>query len=269
MNGRTDAQKTEENLLITVLGARGSMPVSGPELAEFGGATACFLLEARGETLFLDAGTGLMNAPVLPEREVSILLTHPHADHVLGLPMFLSRLGPGGKAAVYGAAPGETVRAWLERLISPPLWPCALSRYPCAVSCREMVFPLRLGAFTVTGMASHHPGGSVILRVEACGKSLVYATDFEHTPEKVRELAAFSAGADLILYDGQYTPSQYEEKRGYGHSTAETGLWVLRESGAKALCVIHHDPYQTDAQLKERESALRVPFARQGEVIVL
>lgn len=268
MNGRNEG-KNEESLRVTVLGARGSMPVSRPDQAEFGGATACFMLEARGEALFLDAGTGLMNANVSPGKAVSILLTHPHADHLLGLPMFLTGLGPGGKAAIYGAAPEATVRAWVDRLISPPLWPCTIGQYPCAVTCKEMAFPLELGVFTVTGMASCHPGGSVILRVSAGGKSVVYATDFEHTSEKVRELAAFSAGADLILYDGQYTPAQFEEKRGFGHSTAEMGLRVLRESGAAALRVIHHDPFAADARLKERESALGVPYARQGEVIAL
>ncbi len=255
---------------LTVLGARGSVPVSGPATAEFGGATSCFMLEAQGKRLFLDAGTGLLNAPVSGGEAVTLLLTHPHADHLLGLPMFLTRLRPGQEVSIYGRALGGlSVRQQVERLISPPLWPCDLARYPLRVRCMELSAPLRLGPFSVEAMEGAHPGGALVFRVSAGGKVLVCATDFEHDALKAAELARFAAGADLLLYDGQYTPAQYEARRGYGHSTAEEGLRIMRESGVKALRVVHHDPFAADVRLRERERALQVPFARQGEVVVL
>ena len=45
------------DFLLTVLGSRGSIPVTRQEMREFGGDTSCYLLEARGERLVLDAGT--------------------------------------------------------------------------------------------------------------------------------------------------------------------------------------------------------------------
>ena len=45
---------------ITVWGARGSIPVSGPQYLRHGGDTTCLELRTRqGETVILDAGTGL------------------------------------------------------------------------------------------------------------------------------------------------------------------------------------------------------------------
>ena len=48
---------------ITILGARGSVPVSGPAFSRYGGATTCIFVKLAGQLLVLDAGTGIMNLP--------------------------------------------------------------------------------------------------------------------------------------------------------------------------------------------------------------
>lgn len=257
-----------DEIRLTILGCRGSLPVSRKEMLEYGGETSCYRLEARGETLFVDAGTGLRNA-ALPEGPIRILFTHAHLDHLLGLPMFPGLLDPARELVFYSPRGDGSLDEALARLISPPLWPLPLARCPARVSGRSFSFPLAVGPFTVTGMQGSHPGGSFVYRIAACGKSVVLASDFEHTEEKLRELAAFAAGADLLVYDAQYTPEEYEARRGFGHSTAEAGLRLLRESGAKRLLPVHHDPGHTDRFLREREKALGVPFAKEGEVIRL
>ena len=70
----------------------------------------------------------------------------------------------------------------------------------------------------------------------------------------------------------QYTEDEYVKMKGYGHSTAAEGLRVFRESGAKRICFIHHDPRHTDEMLNAMEkelSAEGVSFARAGDVIEL
>ena len=57
----------ETDFQLTVLGARGSMARDGQDCAEFGGDTSCYMLRAGEETLFLDAGSGLISAPASPE----------------------------------------------------------------------------------------------------------------------------------------------------------------------------------------------------------
>ncbi len=264
MNGQCN------EIRLTVLGCRGSMPTFGKEMQEFGGDTSCYQIEAQGETLFLDAGSGLMHVSLPEGTPLHILITHPHVDHLLGLPMLPVLSQRGRKVILYGSASnGLTLEEQVARLISPPLWPAVLSQYPADVQFREVSFPLSIGPFFVQAMASFHPGASLLFRISACGKSIVYATDFEHTEEKIRELASFAKGADLLLYDGQYTEQEFAVKKGFGHSTAETGLRIQRESGSARLLLIHHDPRHTDAFFRERELSLGARYARQGEVICL
>ena len=73
---------------VTILGARGSIPTEGKDMLEFGGGTSCVLVESGDQAVFLDAGTGILNAPDIGDKAITILLTHPHLDHIIGLPFF-------------------------------------------------------------------------------------------------------------------------------------------------------------------------------------
>ena len=55
------SKNTAEGLRLVILGARGSIPVSGAEFLTYGGSTTSFAV-ADGPTAraFVDAGTGLM-----------------------------------------------------------------------------------------------------------------------------------------------------------------------------------------------------------------
>ena len=107
----------DTTMRLTVLGARGSIPVSGPQFALFGGSTSCYMVEAGGETIFLDAGTGLLSAPTAFARPPVILLSHLHLDHVLGLGMYPRLSRPGEKTRLMlPAASAREARARTIRL---------------------------------------------------------------------------------------------------------------------------------------------------------
>ena len=260
---------------LTVLGARGSVPVSGSDFTEYGCATSCYLVEADGRTIFLDAGTGMLNVPgrIRTEEPMTLLLSHTHMDHILGLPLFPPLMQRDCRLDIYGATRGGlSVEAQLKKFLEPPLWPVWLDEMPARTVIHELKLPMDLGAVHITGMESNHPNGSTIYRLSIGGKSLVYATDYEHSDDSLRELTAFSEGTDLLLYDGQYSEEEYARSRGFGHSTVETGLKVLRESGAGRLLLVHHDPRRTDGMLRELERKYgsdRVLFAKEGDVITI
>ena len=46
---------------VTLLGVRGSIPVSGEAYRRYGCATTCFLIELEGETVLVDAGNGILS----------------------------------------------------------------------------------------------------------------------------------------------------------------------------------------------------------------
>ena len=89
---------------LTFYGVRGSTPCGGARYQRYGGNTSCVALEAPGhEPIVFDLGTGLREyGDVVTERHraeleanrlgtpyrASVLLTHLHWDHIIGLPFF-------------------------------------------------------------------------------------------------------------------------------------------------------------------------------------
>ncbi len=258
---------------ITILGARGSVPTAGKNMQEFGGSTSCILVETDEYAIFLDAGTGILNTPDLGNRKIVILLSHPHIDHLIGLPFFPVNREKGRKVDIYAKRRGAYGAAeQIERLISPPLWPCILSDYPADFEVHDLMLPLKLGDIEITAMESEHPGGSLIYRISQNGKSFVYATDYEHYEASIESLENFVRDTDLLFYDGQYTPEEAERMRGFGHSTVEAGMRVMKEANVSKMCFVHHDPRHSDEMLIKMEDAVRsenVWFAREGQVITL
>jgi hypothetical protein len=86
-------------------------------------------------------------------------------------------------------------------------------------------------------------------------------------------LKKLAAGADILVYDSQYTPEEYPSKVGWGHSTWQAGADLARAAGVPQLVMFHHDPGRTDAQLAalEAQAAANLPgtvAAREGMVLV-
>ena len=263
----------ETDLRLTVLGARGSIPVSRRDCGEFGGSTSCYMVQACGETIFLDAGSGLVSAPAEFDREPVILLSHMHLDHILGLGMYprLSKAGTKTRLLLRAKSIIHAQKV-LSALYSPPFWPLPLTEYAGAVELAPLSPSFRIGQVLVETMEGRHPGGCLIFRISCGNKRLVYATDYEPDDASFSALISFCSGVDLILYDAQYTPEAYPQRKGFGHSYAEKGIELLERSGAGRLLLIHHSPYAADEELLAREQELgreNVRYAREGEVIVL
>ncbi len=260
-------------LRLTVLGTRGSMTVSSSECREFGGATSCYLVQAGSQSVILDAGSGLLSAPTEFSNPPVILLSHLHLDHIMGLGMYSRLAIKGAQTHVYMPAQNRSeALLQLNGLYAPPYWPLKLTDYAGTLHVEPMPTTLRLGELVIDVMPGSHPGDCLVFRLCAGGRSLVYATDFEHDDLSFERLTDFSTGTDLLLYDGQYDEGEYEAHRGFGHSTPQKGLELMRLCGAKRLLLVHHDPTSTDATLREREHQLgcvAARFAREGDVIDL
>ena len=131
-----------------------------------------------------------------------------------------------------------------------------------------------VGPVAVEAMESRHPGGSTIYKITCGGVSLVYATDYEPESDAPDDFCAFAEGCTLLLLDAQYTRSEYERNRGFGHSTIPRSAAIARRCGAEQALLIHHDPTRTDRQLLALEATVRaqhpnVRFGRGGEEVFL
>ena len=258
-------------------GTRGTLPRAGAAFAGYGGDTACLAVHMGGEAIFLDAGSGIANA-ALPGRPATVLLSHAHIDHILGLPFLLSAL-EGGRAEgrprlqIYlKNRCGRTAAEQLAAYVAPPLWPAPLEEFPGAAVHSLPDGPFSIGPVRVDTMEGCHPGGCTVYRLSCGGQSLVYCTDFEHAPAQKKALVRFADGCDLLVYDAQFTNEEYHAHRGWGHSTWETGEEIARRCGAKAAKLFHHSPHRTDDELDALAKRLTLPgcsFAKQGEEVAL
>ena len=267
----------------TILGSRGSIPVSGPDFVRYGGATTCVLVRLENTTVVLDAGSGLLNLPgpaecsYLPEKPkpLPILITHPHLDHLLGIPLCNYSLKPGGGVNIYMKAwNGRDGKDLMDQLYTPPFWPVRTDQLPSKITFNDLPDSFDLGAIHVDVTEGVHPGGVSLLRVSGGGKRVVFMTDCTLAEDRLPEFTDFARSCDLLLVDGQYSDEEWPTRKNYGHSTWTAAARFSLECGARETRIIHHDPARKDATLDAAEGEIRrinprCRFAREGEKIGL
>jgi phosphoribosyl 1,2-cyclic phosphodiesterase len=250
---------------VKLWGTRGSLAAPGPETIRYGGNTSC--VEVRGDDgtlVVLDAGTGIrhLGATLGPEMpRIDLLLTHLHMDHIQGLGFFEPLNRPSQEIHIWGP-PSTTLdlRARLARYLSPPLFPLRLRDLPCHVILHDVA----LGCFEIGGLQIAadlvvHPGPTVGYRITEQGASLAYLPDHEpalgvdHFPGEPDWTSGFklASGAELLIHDAQYTPTEYLTHVGWGHSTLPQAIAFATKAGVKRLVPFHHDPAHAD-QLLDR-----------------
>lgn len=273
-------------LKVKFWGVRGSAPSATPETAGVGGNTSCVqLLTDQPYVLILDAGTGirllgntLVAARQHEGQEIYLLLSHTHWDHIQGLPFFKLANYASNRLHIYGAnKPYRTLEEVLRGQMDYAYFPVALDEMGaqfCFHPVAEETFVLP-GGIEVTTRFFEHPGGVLGYRIAYQGKVLVYATDMEYTVANLDpRLVEFAQGADLLVFDAQYTHEELNFKTGWGHSTYLTAVHLAQAAGVKQLRLFSHDPDRTDAELEalERQAQQYFPatwLAREQQVIDL
>jgi phosphoribosyl 1,2-cyclic phosphodiesterase len=265
---------------VIIRGVRGSLPTPDSSNLGFGGNTCCLeVILSERRRLLLDCGSGLLSVTAgLPvgtasePLEFDVFLTHYHIDHLQGLPFFPPLFDPHSRFTFYGFPDPELgVRAAVEGLFRPPWFPVSLDKTRAAKRFVKLDdIPLRVGGLTVSAARLNHPQGVTGYRLEGERGSLVLATDIEHgEPESDARLCSLAAGADVLVHDAQYTPEEYEQHRGWGHSTWRQAVETAGKAGVSRLVLFHHDPARSDAALQAivdeaRKTFPAVEAAREG-----
>lgn len=281
-------------MFVRFWGVRGSIPTPGPETSRWGGNSSC--LEIRhGDLppLVLDAGTGArklgMNLLQEPGRNLHMVFTHFHMDHVFGFPFFVPLYTPGYRVHVSIPATDDAeAKDRIGRFCNGVFHPVRLRDMPCKLdfSSFRPQATLERDGWTLRTVALNHPGGSCGYRVEAGGQSVCYVTDSapfaqpgegvaydrEPTPGEKR-LLRFLDGADIVVYDTMFEFTEYLEKMHYGHSYPEYARALCAKAGVKHLVLFHHAPDATDDELDARAAAWaaaeapKVSLAREGDAV--
>jgi phosphoribosyl 1,2-cyclic phosphodiesterase len=258
---------------IKFWGVRGSIASPGRDTAEVGGNTSCVEVRCGGTRLILDAGTGIrrLGDALLGQGplDATILLSHLHWDHIQGLPFFVPAYLPTTRLSIVGSAGGVTsLGAVLAGQMTAPVFPVRLDELGAALALREVRSgdTFTVGEATVRAARLNHPGGVLAYRIEHEGQSVVYATDTEHYACVDPALRALAEGADVLIYDSQYTPEEYRgdggrSRVGWGHSTYVAGAELARAAGVGRYVLFHHDPQRTDAGVADLERRAQELFA--------
>ena len=245
---------------ITCWGARGSIAVSGKDFVKYGGDTTCMEVRSKNnDVIILDAGTGMrrLGNKLLASnvRDVNVLFTHAHWDHLMGFPFFKLIYMKGTTIKMYGCPYAQkSVKAMIGNTMVAPYFPVDYGLLQAEISsqsvCNE---PFQIGPITITPIALNHPNMGIGYKLVEDGKSFIFLTDNElahkhHGGLEYKDYLAFSEGADLLVHDAEYTPEQYGMTKGWGHSLYTDALRLAMEAGAKQLGLFHHNQDRTDKE---------------------
>lgn len=298
-------------------GVRGSIPCPGRQTAKYGGNTACIELRFADSDrlIIIDAGSGLrelgnfMMGHDLPKGAIntSLYLSHTHWDHIMGFPFFTPIYLPSTTLQVYGPVNHEED---LETIVGGQMtyryFPVREAELAAAITytnLKEGHFEIGDG-ISLTTKYLNHPIMCLGYRFECRGK--VFCTVYDAEPyanlfctnpedpaydeimategaavaaEQNLELEHFVAGADLVIFDAQYTRQEYESSKiGWGHTSMEEAIAIAKRNRVKRIALFHHDPMRTDDQLddltkhycsSECGEIPQIFFAQEGMEIVL
>jgi phosphoribosyl 1,2-cyclic phosphodiesterase len=246
---------------IKFWGVRGSTPAAQPENMRYGGNTSCVEVRVGDNLYIFDCGTGFRVLGQALRHEFDshpvsahVFVSHFHWDHIQGIPFF----GPlydsrQNRFQFHCSNRTRSLKRVLEEQMAAPYFPVGLTEMQAQQNFYDLgEGRIQLGDITLQTLWLNHPQGCMGFRLETKEGVLVYATDNEPGDalfdKNVRKLAA---GADVLIYDAQYLPDEYERKRGWGHSHWREAINVVTESGAKELVLFHHDPEHDDACLDQ------------------
>lgn len=287
----------------------------------YGGNTTCVEVQAKDSPLIvIDAGSGMRNLggsligrlfsgkhlnPLSTDeeraRQVNLLLTHYHWDHVQGFPFFGPAFlnMPDKMIDVYFHGK-KNAKNSISKVLSGqmqfPNFPVVWSDLPCRKHYKELGRMeselLKMGNAEVKYQELTHPDSVLAYRIDCEGKSFVFVTDNEHRDTADPRVINLAKGADAMYIDGQYTPEEYIGKKGpnridWGHGTFESAVRNGLAANVGVVYIGHHEPSRNDFGIEEignraiefRDQQLKLPendgktleviMAAEGQEIVL
>lgn len=243
--------------------------------------------DGHAPTLALDGGTGLRVLSRILDGSPfvgTLILSHLHWDHLMGLPFFVAGDRPDARVRVLVPEQGLSAIETIGRMMGPPLFPIG----PQQLRGTWTFETYDEGEFEVDGFrvlareVPHSAGRTMGLRVEDETGALAYLPD--HAPQALGPgpqgvgalhpaALALARSADLLLHDAQYSRSELSAKFTWGHSAADYTAHLADAAGVGRPLLFHHDPWRTDPQVEDlcrqvaAQTGTAVEVAREGMVI--
>ncbi|MBL4720512.1 MAG: MBL fold metallo-hydrolase [Alphaproteobacteria bacterium] len=229
----------------------------------FGGNSSCVEIETgQDEYIICDMGSGLRamgqhviatHGPTNPQT-YNIFMSHPHWDHIMGLPFFTPAYIPGNKIRIHGCH--TTIEEALRKQQEDPCFPVHFDFFPADIEFVTLTPGeiYEIGGVAVRAIKQPHHGDSYGYRFEDGDKSVIYSTDGEHkmdNEEETERFVEFFRDADLLIFDAMYTlADMVSVKEDWGHSSNIIGVDLCHRAKVKQYCLFHHEPIYDDAMLQ-------------------
>lgn len=212
-----------------------------------------------------------------------LILSHIHQDHIQGLQFFAPLFIPTTSLDVYGLPhAADSLKDTLSDILFEKTFPVSLDEIPsnfniCDFQLKHILILKPDGTklfikssdynkylhednnnkediiISAHKTTAHPKNGSLCIKIEYKGKSVVYATDKESYVGCDKKFIEFAHSADILIHDAQYTHQDYISpilpKQGFGHSTFNMAIETAKFAKAKKLVFFHFDPNYDDCIL--------------------
>ena len=264
---------------IKCWGSRGSISVSGDQYLKYGGDTTCIEITAKsGETIIIDAGTGIRRlGNSFIERDITrcyLLFTHAHWDHILGIAFFRPLLFSKVEIMIQDRKfSGIRTRDILNKVMQSPFFPIGLKDLKADIKFEKALnVTFNIGSIRIETIPISHSGGGLGYKFVEDGKSFVFLTDnelgFDHPGSKGFDAYLnFSRNADLLFHDGEYTKEEYKRKKSWGHSSIQDVLGLALKAKVKKLGVFHLNQDRTDDRMDKIIQECKVQLKKKNSTL--
>jgi phosphoribosyl 1,2-cyclic phosphodiesterase len=241
-------------------GTRGAYPTLSPTSQKTGGNTNCIAVSVGEDRLIIDGGTGTEN--ISPRNtDETILLSHFHLDHLIGLPMFLTRKQQGGCSIIKAAEPSSaSTKTVLAKIFGSEFFPVPLEVIHPTLDYHDFEIQTQIGKWSIAAHPLNHPGGGFGYRIhhQDSDQTFTHLLDHEHGTQIDEGLKEFAHGSSLVAWDGCYESDIYPNVKGFGHSTWEEGIKFGNEIGSP-VAITGHRFNRTDDECDQIEAKLSKP----------
>jgi phosphoribosyl 1,2-cyclic phosphodiesterase/ActR/RegA family two-component response regulator len=267
-------------------GSRGSTPTPGARFLKHGGNTSCFCVTYGDVKYIFDAGSGIreLSGELMRSKrhKVQLFITHTHWDHIQGFPFFTPAYVPGFEITVWGAELfGKDLRSVFSGQLDRDYFPVQMEDMNANLEFRHLPSePIVFKDVKVSWEYSQHPGATVGYKIDIGGKKIAWVPDNEFLqgytgdPHAItrdhpqltpyRKMIQFLSDVDILIHEAQYTPAEYAQKVGWGHSSLTNACLLVKFAGVRRWIVTHHDP-QHDDEFLEKKLAMTRLLLRQLE----
>jgi ribonuclease BN (tRNA processing enzyme) len=228
---------------ITVVG-------SGTVVPRLERRQSCVVVEAAGETLLFDLGSGavrgMLQAGLDPFAVDRIFFTHFHPDHTVDVVPLLFSINYGAEEErsrpLYLTGPepfqafwDSVTRVWGEFMLGD--YPTRVSELP-----HECLSPLDLPGCHLSWAPAEHRPESIAYRLDSEEGSFVYTGDTEYS----KSLVDLARGAQTMLIECSFP----DESPVPGHLTPSGVAEVASQAGVRRVVLTHVYPAADELDLR-------------------